>query len=113
MRFSTAPVFPGPFLLLGSAGCQPALFGSLEHGPAACAPQRVFNPLPRQPTPPGSVSAVKLRWAHILESLCSLFLGAQAAEHRRQAPAVPRRGARTIYKSSAICTALSAAPFNN
>src|SRR6266480_2492395 len=67
----------------GERGRPAALCGSLEHGPVACAPSGFLTRCLGNAS--GIVSGVKLRWAHRLESLCSLFRGAQAAEHRRQA----------------------------
>ena len=105
-----------------------ALCGSLEHGPVACAPSGFLTRCLGNAS--GIVSGIKLRWADRLESLCSLFPGAQAAS-LNSLPACRRNlcsaGYRTpqasclrsreengsIYNSSAICTAFSAAPFNN
>jgi len=108
----TAPVLPGAVSFAG--GAQATSLHCRERGTRACGlcAQRVSNPLPRQSTYPAILSGVKLRWAHRLESLCSL-LGAQAAEHRRQAGCARKRKNQCIYKSSAICTAFRAAPFSN
>jgi len=112
----------------GERGRPAALCGSMEHEPAACAPSGFLTRCLGNAS--GIVSGVKLRWAHRLESLCSLFPGAQAAS-LNSSPACRRNlcsgGYRTpqasclrsreengsIYNSSAICTAFSAAPFNN
>ena len=91
----------------GEHGRPAALCGSLEHGPAACAPSGFLTRCLGNAS--GIVSGVKLRWAQdwkvcvpcsrerrlpacIRRQLAGEICVRQAAEHRRQAACASRKG---------------------